>query len=224
MFFRYNRMECQKELVNKMENEFDHMKLENQLCFLLYASSREMTKQYKPLLEKLNVTYPQYLVLLLLWEHETLTVKKMGELLYLDSGTLTPMLKRMEQQGLITRKRSEEDERSVLISLTEDGELLKEKAADIPGTILGLSNQSGEDLKQLKSALYTLLETLHQKIKDTLYEVSSFFFYSATSNVTSIFPEVAFEYGQTPCAFCTSACNSDALTPFPFTCSVTPSL
>ncbi len=163
MFFRYNRMECQKELVNKMKNEFDHMKLENQLCFLLYASSREMTKQYKPLLEKLNVTYPQYLVLLLLWEHETLTVKKMGELLYLDSGTLTPMLKRMEQQGLITRKRSEEDERSVLISLTEDGELLKEKAADIPGTILGLSNQSGEDLKQLKSALYTLLETLHQK-------------------------------------------------------------
>ncbi|OUL06948.1 MarR family winged helix-turn-helix transcriptional regulator [Bacillus spizizenii] len=146
-----------------MENEFDHMKLENQLCFLLYASSREMTKQYKPLLEELNVTYPQYLVLLLLWEHETLTVKKMGELLYLDSGTLTPMLKRMEQQGLITRKRSEEDERSVLISLTEDGKLLKEKAADIPGKILGLSNQSGEDLKQLKSALYTLLETLHQK-------------------------------------------------------------
>lgn len=163
MFFRYNRMECQKELVNKMKNEFDHMKLENQLCFLLYASSREMTKQYKPLLEKLNVTYPQYLVLLLLWEHETLTVKKMGELLYLDSGTLTPMLKRMEQQGLITRKRSEEDERSVLISLTEDGELLKEKAADIPETILGLSNQSGENLKQLKSALYTLLETLHQE-------------------------------------------------------------
>ncbi|QIW79537.1 MarR family winged helix-turn-helix transcriptional regulator [Bacillus tequilensis] len=136
---------------------------ENQLCFLLYASLREMTKQYKPLLEKLNVTYPQYLVLLLLWEHETLTVKKMGELLYLDSGTLTPMLKRMEQQGLITRKRSEEDERSVLISLTEDGTLLKEKAADMPRTILGLLNQSGEDLKQLKSALYTLLETLHQK-------------------------------------------------------------
>nr|WGD69183.1 organic hydroperoxide resistance transcriptional regulator OhrR [Bacillus subtilis] len=145
-----------------MENKFDHMKLENQLCFLLYASSREMTKQYKPL-DKLNITYPQYLALLLLWEHETLTVKKMGEQLYLDSGTLTPMLKRMEQQGLITRKRSEEDERSVLISLTEDGALLKEKAVDIPGTILELSKQSGEDLKQLKSALYTLLETLHQK-------------------------------------------------------------
>lgn len=166
MFFRYNRMECQKELVNKMKNEFDHMKLENQLCFLLYASSREMTKQYKPLLDQLNVTYPQYLALLLLWEHETLTVKKMGELLYLDSGTLTPMLKRMEQQGLITRKRSEEDERSVLISLTEDGELIKEKAADIPGKILGLSHQSGEDLKQLKSVLYTLLEILHQKNED----------------------------------------------------------
>lgn len=196
-----------------MENKFDHMKLENQLCFLLYASSREMTKQYKPLLDKLNITYPQYLALLLLWEHETLTVKKMGEQLYLDSGTLTPMLKRMEQQGLITRKRSEEDERSVLISLTEDGALLKEKAVDIPGTILGLSKQSGEDLKQLKSALYTLLETLHP-----------LFIYSATSSVTSIFPEVAFEYGQTPCAFFTSASNSDALTPSPFTCSVTPSL
>ncbi|MGQ8921048.1 MarR family winged helix-turn-helix transcriptional regulator [Bacillus halotolerans] len=146
-----------------MENEFDHMKLENQLCFLLYASSREMTKQYKPLLEKLNVTYPQYLALLLLWEHETLSVKKMGELLYLDSGTLTPMLKRMEQQELIIRKRSEEDERSVMISLTENGTLLKEKAADIPGTILVLSGQSDEELKHLKSALYTLLETLHQK-------------------------------------------------------------
>ncbi|WP_286058639.1 MarR family winged helix-turn-helix transcriptional regulator [Bacillus mojavensis] len=146
-----------------MENGFDHMKLENQLCFLLYASSREMTKQYKPLLEKLNVTYPQYLALLLLWEHETLSVKKMGELLYLDSGTLTPMLKRMEQQDLITRKRAEEDERLVMISLTENGTLLKEKAADIPGTILALSGQSGEELKYLKSALYTLLETLHQK-------------------------------------------------------------
>ncbi|AZV48055.1 MarR family transcriptional regulator [Bacillus halotolerans] len=146
-----------------MQNGFDHMKLENQLCFLLYASSREMTKQYKPLLEKLNVTYPQYLALLLLWEHETLSVKKMGELLYLDSGTLTPMLKRMEQQELIIRKRSEEDERSVMISLTENGTLLKEKAADIPGTILVLSGQSDEELKHLKSALYTLLETLHQK-------------------------------------------------------------
>lgn len=86
-----------KELVKEVmaEKDFEHMKLENQLCFLLYASSREMTKRYKPLLDKLNVTYPQYLALLLLWEHEELNVKRMGELLYLDSGTLTPMLKRM---------------------------------------------------------------------------------------------------------------------------------
>ncbi|MCY9414313.1 MarR family transcriptional regulator, partial [Bacillus haynesii] len=78
-----------------MANEFEHMRLDRQLCFLLYASSREMTKLYKPLLDKLNITYPQYLALLLLWEHEELSVKTMGKLLYLDSGTLTPMLKRM---------------------------------------------------------------------------------------------------------------------------------
>ena len=80
-----------------------------------------MTKRYKPLLDKLNVTYPQYLALLLLWEHEELNVKRMGELLYLDSGTLTPMLKRMEQHGIIIRKRSAEDERSVTIRLTDEG-------------------------------------------------------------------------------------------------------
>lgn len=83
-----------------MTNEFEHMRLDRQLCFLLYASSREMTKLYKPLLDKLNITYPQYLALLLLWEHGELNVKTMGKLLYLDSGTLTPMLKRMEQHGL----------------------------------------------------------------------------------------------------------------------------
>lgn len=112
-----------KELVKEVmaEKDFEHMKLENQLCFLLYASSREMTKRYKPLLDKLNVTYPQYLALLLLWEHEELNVKRMGELLYLDSGTLTPMLKRMEQHGIIMRKRSAEDERSVTIRLTDEG-------------------------------------------------------------------------------------------------------
>ena len=92
-----------------MQNKIEKV-LEDQLCFLLYASSREMTKKYKPLLDKLEVTYPQYLVLLLLWEQDTLTVKKLGELLALDSGTLTPMLKRMEQNGLIVRERSTEDE------------------------------------------------------------------------------------------------------------------
>lgn len=145
------------------KKEFEHMKLENQLCFLLYASSREMTKQYKPLLDKLNVTYPQYLALLLLWEHEELNVKKMGELLYLDSGTLTPMLKRMEQNGLIVRERSLEDERSVTIKMTEAGKSLKGEAADIPAAMLGHTGQSEDELRQLKTSLYNLLETLHNK-------------------------------------------------------------
>lgn len=110
-----------------MVKEFEQLKLDNQLCFLLYAASREMTKQYKPLLEVLDVTYPQYLVLLLLWEQDEMSVKKMGELLYLDSGTLTPMLKRMEQQGLVTRERTAEDQRSVTVTLTEKGHSIKDR-------------------------------------------------------------------------------------------------
>ncbi|ANF36223.1 MarR family winged helix-turn-helix transcriptional regulator [Bacillus velezensis] len=154
-----------KELVKEVmaEKEFEHMKLENQLCFLLYASSREMTKRYKPLLDKLNVTYPQYLALLLLWEHEELNVKRMGELLYLDSGTLTPMLKRMEQHGIIMRKRSAEDERSVTIRLTDEGRALQKTAADIPIAMLEQTGRSKEELKQLKQSLYEVLNTLHGK-------------------------------------------------------------
>ncbi|MGD6804512.1 MarR family transcriptional regulator [Rossellomorea vietnamensis] len=143
-----------------MENEFEQLKLENQICFLLYAASREMTKQYKPILEDLDVTYPQYLVLLLLWEHESLTVKGMGEKLFLDSGTLTPMLKRMEEQGLLVRERSDEDQRSVSVKLTSEGQNLKGKAADIPGRILSLAGSTEEENKVLKSSLLRLLNNL----------------------------------------------------------------
>ncbi|ASB89947.1 MarR family transcriptional regulator [Bacillus sonorensis] len=143
-----------------MVNDFEHMKLDRQLCFLLYASSREMTKLYKPLLDELGITYPQYLALLLLWEHESLSVKKMGELLYLDSGTLTPMLKRMEQRGLITRQRSPEDERSVIVKLTAEGASLKEKARCIPTDMLAQTNLPADKLMHLKEALRTLLDSL----------------------------------------------------------------
>ncbi|SFC27059.1 transcriptional regulator, MarR family [Bacillus sp. OV322] len=145
-----------------MSDNFEQLKLENQLCFLLYASSREMTKQYKPLLEELDVTYPQYLALLLLWDQEKLTVKKMGELLYLDSGTLTPMLKRMEQNGLLQRKRSPKDERSVIVGITEKGMQLKHKAASIPGRIFELSGNSEEEYTSLKASLFNLLNILHK--------------------------------------------------------------
>ncbi|MDO7488219.1 MarR family winged helix-turn-helix transcriptional regulator [Peribacillus sp. NPDC096622] len=136
--------------------------LEDQLCFLLYASSREMTKKYKPLLDKLEVTYPQYLVLLLLWEQDTLTVKKLGELLALDSGTLTPMLKRMEQNGLIVRERSTEDERSVMIKLTEKGLGLQEEACFIPDRISAMSGEDKRVVEDLKASLLQLLKTLQQ--------------------------------------------------------------
>ena len=141
-------------------NELDALKLENQLCFLLYASSRELTKKYKPLLEELDVTYPQYLVLLLLWEHRSLSVKEMGNYLYLDSCTLTPMLKRMEQQQLIQRKRSLEDERSVLITLTEKGTSLQQKAECIPTEITKLFGKTPEEVNKLKQALLKLLQNL----------------------------------------------------------------
>jgi MarR family transcriptional regulator, organic hydroperoxide resistance regulator len=144
-----------------MQNKIEKV-LEDQLCFLLYASSREMTKKYKPLLDKLEVTYPQYLVLLLLWEQDTLTVKKLGELLALDSGTLTPMLKRMEQNGLIVRERSTEDERSVMIKLTEKGLGLQEEACFIPDRISAMSGDDKKVVEDLKASLLQLLKTLQQ--------------------------------------------------------------
>ena len=144
-----------------MQNKIEKV-LEDQLCFLLYASSREMTKKYKPLLDKLEVTYPQYLVLLLLWEQDTLTVKKLGELLALDSGTLTPMLKRMEQNGLIVRERSTEDERSVMIKLTEKGLGLQEEACFIPDRISAMSGKDKKAVEDLKASLLQLLKTLQE--------------------------------------------------------------
>ncbi|MDM5211803.1 MarR family transcriptional regulator [Peribacillus sp. NJ4] len=144
-----------------MQSKIENV-LENQLCFLLYASSREMTKKYKPLLDKLEVTYPQYLVLLLLWEQDTLTVKKLGELLALDSGTLTPMLKRMEQNGLIVRERSTEDERSVMIKLTEKGHGLQEEACFIPDRISAMSGEDKRVVEDLKASLLQLLKTLQE--------------------------------------------------------------
>lgn len=136
--------------------------LESQICFLLYANSREMTKKYKPLLEKLGITYPQYLVLLLLWEQDELTVKQLGDSLHLDSGTLTPMLKRMERHGLIVRMRSELDERLVHVHLTAKGQQLKEKASQIPDRLLDDSGLTDEEAAQLRSMLKGLLTMLRK--------------------------------------------------------------
>lgn len=111
---------------------YEQLKLENQLCFPVYAASRLIIREYQPHLDELNITYPQYLVLLVLWENEQLPVNDIAKKLILNTNTITPLLKRMEQQGLILRKRSEVDERKVLVHLTDEGQSLREKAAKIP--------------------------------------------------------------------------------------------
>ena len=123
--------------------------LDNQLCFALYSTSLAMTRVYKPLLDEIGLTYPQYLAMLVLWEKDGLMVSALGERLYLDSGTLTPLLKRLESSGLIARVRDVEDERRVYITLTAAGRKLKGKAAKIPGCILSTSQCSIPELSAL---------------------------------------------------------------------------
>lgn len=140
-------------------DKYDCLKLDNQLCFPLYACSREIVKQYTPYLEPLGLTYTQYVTMMALWEHHVLSVKEMGHLLYLDSGTLTPVLKKLEEKGLVNRRRSREDERSLIVSLTEEGEALKEKALEIPYHIAEVLRLDSEDTKQLYQLLHKMLET-----------------------------------------------------------------
>jgi MarR family transcriptional regulator, organic hydroperoxide resistance regulator len=137
----------------------DMMKLENQVCFPLYAASRLVTRMYQPLLEKLDITYPQYLILLVLWEKDAIPVKEIGEKLLLETNTLTPLLKRMEAKGILSRVRSEEDERKVVITLTESGKVMKEEALCIPGELLnGMpESYSVEKLIQLREDLKELI-------------------------------------------------------------------
>src|SRR3954447_11692195 len=129
----------------------DMLSLDNQFCFALYSASLAMTKTYKPFLDKLGLTYPQYLVMLVLWQQDDVLVKSIGEQLFLDSGTLTPLLKRLEASSLVMRTRDETDERQVRITLTKEGRALKKKAQDIPLQALCASGQSPEALMKLRS-------------------------------------------------------------------------
>jgi len=139
----------------------DFLKLENQLCFPLYAASRLVTKCYQSLLDELNLTYPQYLVLLVLWETDAVNLKVFSEKLHLQSNTLTPLLKRMEETGLINRTRSEEDERSIVVSLTQNGKLLKLKAPKIQNLLKNNIGISLEEAAQLHGLLYKLIGHLN---------------------------------------------------------------
>lgn len=136
---------------------YDKLKLENQLCFPLYACSKEIIRKYKPLLDDLGLTYTQYITLMALWEEDNLTVKSLGEKLYLDSGTLTPLLKKMEKQHLIQRIRSLEDERNVYIKLTDSGIEMKEKAMTIPDQIGKCISLTTDEALFLHKTLHKLL-------------------------------------------------------------------
>ena len=136
------------------------LQLDNQLCFALYSTSLAMTRVYKPLLDDLGLTYPQYLAMLVLWEQDGLMVSELGDKLYLDSGTLTPLLKRLESSGLISRIRAVEDERRVHITLTATGRKLKARAARIPGCILSASQCSIPELMSLTQQVQALRRQL----------------------------------------------------------------
>lgn len=145
-----------------MNNTHDPLKIENQLCFPLYAASREVIKAYKPFLEKLDLTYTQYIAMMVLWEKKSVIVKEMGEMLCLDSGTLTPLLKKMESKGLLTRTRSTEDERNLVVTVTQEGMALREKALDIPEKMRMSSRLTNDEARSLYPILMKLMKMNEQ--------------------------------------------------------------
>ena len=137
--------------------KYEALKLENQLCFPLYACAREVVKRYKPFLDAIDLTYTQYIAMMVLWEKKCVNVKELGQCLYLDSGTLTPLLKKLESKGLVTRVRSDKDERQLMVTITEAGEALKERAVEIPFRIAECTHLSAEEGMQLYTILYKIL-------------------------------------------------------------------
>ena len=140
-----------------MNDNYDKLKLKNQLCFPLYACSKEIIRRYKPLLDGLDLTYTQYIVMMVMWEKNEMNVKALGEYLFLDSGTLTPVLKKLENKKFIKRTRYDKDERNLIITITKNGMDLREKAKSIPEDIGKCVNISQEEAKKLYNILYKIL-------------------------------------------------------------------
>ncbi len=141
-------------------DRYDALKLGSQLCFPLYAASREVIKQYRPFLDEIGLTYTQYVAMMVFWEQGSISVKELGKRLFLDSGTLTPVLKSLEAKGFVRRSRSKEDERVVIAELTDKGEALKEEAVTIPERMAGCLKLSAEEASQLYILLYKILDSL----------------------------------------------------------------
>ena len=139
------------------DTRYEALKLENQLCFPLYACAREVVKKYKPFLDDIGLTYTQYVTMLVLWEKPEITSKEIGERLHLDSGTLTPVIKKLADKGLVTRRRAPEDERNLVVALTDAGLALRDRAASIPGQMAGCVRLDPEDARTLYRILYQLL-------------------------------------------------------------------
>ena len=142
------------------DKNYDDLRLDNQLCFPLYALSKEVIKQYRPYLDKINLTYTQYITMMVIWEKEKINVKELGKKLYLDSGTLTPVLKSLEAKGFVTRYRSQEDERLLMVEITAEGIALKDKALEIPRKMFSKIDISFNDAVFMHKQLYTLLNQL----------------------------------------------------------------
>jgi len=139
------------------EEKYEALKLEKQLCFPLYACSKEIIRKYKPYLDDIDLTYTQYITMMVLWEKKTVNVKTLGECLYLDSGTLTPVLKKLESKGYITRERSSEDERNLVVSITDEGIALSEKALSIPDAMGSCVQLTAEEAGILYKLLYKII-------------------------------------------------------------------
>ena len=138
-------------------DKYDVLKLENQLCFPLYACAREIVKKYRPYLDELDLTYTQYIAMMVFWEKGKCSAKELGEKLYLDSGTLTPVLKSLEKKGFVKRERSSSDERLLMVSVTPQGMELRERAVEVPAKIAGCIKLGGEEAAALYQTLYKIL-------------------------------------------------------------------
>ena len=144
--------------------KYDCIKLENQLCFPLYACSKAVTKHYKPFLDKLDLTYTQYITMMVLWDKKEANVKDIGAALYLDSGTLTPVIKKLEAKGYIAKKRSKDDERSVIVEITDKGDALKDEAVKIPAMMGGCMQITEKEAEALYKILYKILGNVEEEV------------------------------------------------------------
>lgn len=146
--------------MKKESDKRDMLLLKNQLCFPLYACSKEVVRRYKPYLDELDLTYTQYITMMVMWEKKEINVKCLGEILYLDSGTLTPVLKKLEAKGYLTRERSKEDERNLCVIITEKGLALKEQASEVPAKVGKCLKLEREEANQLYGILYKILRSM----------------------------------------------------------------